>query len=321
MGSHLVERLVADGWRVKALVRTTSDTSFLETLGTAVEFVTGDVTEGAEPLEALVAGADTVFHCAAFVDDSAPRAEMYRINVTGLENLLEASAAAGLRRFVHVSSAVVYGSDPQHDLDETAPYVHTGDNYNYTKISAEELALAYAARGLPVIVLRPPYIYGARDRQFLSRLVGSIESGVFTYIGDGSAPLTLVWAKNLADVMVKAASVEDRVGQVYNVTDGESITRRQLVELVCDVMGLDVPTKKVPVRLARTLVPLFELIARMTGKTPRLNRFKFKFMAVPLTFSIEKTRAELGYEPLKPQRESLREAIEWFRDNRPDRKA
>jgi nucleoside-diphosphate-sugar epimerase len=218
---------------------------------------------------------------------------------------------------VYVSSAVVYGSGPQHDLDETAPYVHTGDNYNYTKICAEELALSHAAKGLDVIIVRPPYIYGARDRQFLPRLVTSIQTGVFRYIGDGGAPLTIVWAGNVADAMVKAADVEGRTGEVYNVTDGRSVTRRELVELIGEVMGLDPPKRKVPKGLARALVPVFELIGKITGKPPRLNRFKFKFMAVPLTFSIEKARRELGYEPLKPPAESLREAIEWYRDNAP----
>jgi nucleoside-diphosphate-sugar epimerase len=315
LGSHLAERLVGDGWRVKALVRPTSDKTFLSSLGDSIEFVTGDVTDGPEALKPLVDGADTVFQCAAFVDDYAPRDKMVEVNVTVLENVIGAARAAGARRFVYVSSAVVYGSGPQHDLDETAPYVHTGDNYNYTKICAEELALAHAAKGLHVVILRPPYIYGARDRQLLPRLVTNIRSGVFRYIGDGNTPFTLVWAGNVAEAMVRAAETEGHAGEVYNVTDGESITRRELVELISDVMGIDPPKRKVPIGLAKALVPVFELVGKITGKAPRLNRFKFKFMAVPLTFSIEKARRDLGYKPLKPPMESLREAIEWYRDN------
>ncbi len=318
VGSHLAERLVADRVPVRCLVRTTSDTSLLEELG--VETVTGDVTDPPEKLRELIGDAETVFHCAAMVDDWAPREAMVRVNVDGTRNVLEACAdRPSLRKFVMVGSMVVLGMGPQNHLDESAPLVHTGDNYNYTKILTCELAQRYAReRNVPVVICRPPYIYGPRDKQFFARLFESLRDGVFKFIGDGNQPITLVYAPNLARALVLGARSDAAPGEVFLITDGESVTRRELVEMVCEEVGYPVPTAHVPVPVARAAMPVVELIAKLRKKRPLLNRFKMKFMTTPMTFNIEKARRVLGYEPVEPPRESLRRSIRWYRDHHPE---
>lgn len=319
VGSHLASELASRGVAVRCLVRKTSDTALLEQLG--VETVTGDVTDPSDTLRQAIGDSEVVFHCAAMVDDWAPREDMVRVNVDGTTHLLEACAdLPSLRRFVMVGSMVVLGMGPQINLDETAPLVHTGDNYNYTKILACEAALAKAQeRGVPVAICRPPYIYGPRDRQFFPRIFEALRDGEFKFIGDGNQPITLVYVRNLVRALLLAAEAEDLPpGEVFHVTDGESVTRRELVELICEEMGYERPTAHVPLGVAKLAMPIVELVAKLQGKRPILNRFRMKFMATPLTFDISKARRVLGYEPVEPPRESLRQTIRWFAEHHPE---
>ncbi|MBN2583342.1 MAG: NAD-dependent epimerase/dehydratase family protein [Planctomycetes bacterium] len=315
VGSHLVERLVADGLHVRCLVRASSKIEMLEQLG--VELVLGDVTDEPAKLRELIGGAALVFHCAAMVDDWASREAMVRVNVEGVRNLLEACRnLPTLRRFVMVGSMVVLGMGPQINFDETAPMVHTGDNYNYTKILAFEMAMKYAREhGVPVVICRPPYIYGPRDHQFFPRVFEALKSGRFKFIGDGNQPLTLVFVRNLVEALVLAAAKDGTEGQVFMITDGESVTRRELVEMACEEMGYRKPTTCVPVPVAKMLLPLVEWLGKVRKKRPILNRFQMKFMTTPMTFNIAKARTVLGYAPVEPPRESLRKTIRWYRDH------
>jgi len=311
LGSHVCERLISDGHEVTALVRATSDRSALEGLG--VTFVEGSIPGDDETLTRALARQEWVFHCAAMVDDWADREAMYEVNVTGFKALLDAADRESLKRFVYVSSMAILGMDAQIDLDETAPYVHTGDNYNYTKIEAEQLALGYAKEGYPIAIVRPPYIYGPRDRQFFPRVTKALKEGIFKYVGDPETPFSLVYAENLAEAMMLAAENPKAVGEVFMITDGEPISRRELIETIADGLGYEKPTKRVPAWVARALCPVFELFGRLQKKTPLLNKFRLKFMATPLTFKIDKARNVLGYDPV-PTREGLARTIRWHQE-------
>ena len=186
---------------MRALVRKSSDTKLLASWG--VELAEGDVGDAAEALTPHLKDAEFIFHCAAMVSDWAPLEEMLRVNVLGTRSLAEAATACPtLKRFVYLSSMVVFGMHPQRDLDETAPLIHTGDNYNMTKIRAEELVREFVReRRLPAVILRPPYVYGPRDRQFLPRVLENLKSRRFRFIGSGLQPISLVYVENLVECL------------------------------------------------------------------------------------------------------------------------
>jgi nucleoside-diphosphate-sugar epimerase len=317
VGSHLARRLLDEGWRVRALVRASSDTTLLKEWG--VELAEGDVGDEAAAFKPHMAGVDTVFHCAAMVSDWAPLGDMMRVNVQGTRHLAEAAlTAGGIRRFVYLSSMVVLGMHPQRDLDETAPFIHTGDNYNLTKIRAEELVREMVReRGLPAVILRPPYIYGPRDRQFLPRVLENLQKGVFKFVGSGLNPITLVYVANLVEALVRAARVEEAVGETFLITDGEAVTRVRLMEIICEETGYPLPRTHVPEWLVRLACPLLELgkaISR-SKEPPLVNKFRLKFMATPLTYNISKARRVLGYAPRQGTEAGLRETLAWFREH------
>ena len=170
VGGHAVEEALRRGHRVRALVRSTSDTRWLDEWG--VEKVAGDLEDKAA-LERGVAGADWVFNCAAKVGDWGTLEEFRRLNVEALRLLLDAAATARVERFVHVSSLGVYEGRDHHGTDESVPPAADSlDAYTRSKTEAEALVLAYhKERGLPAAVVRPGFIYGERDRTVLPKLL------------------------------------------------------------------------------------------------------------------------------------------------------
>ena len=320
IGSHLARRLLDEGWRVRALVRPTSDTALLAEWG--VDLAEGDVGDPAGSLTPHLEDADYVFHCAALVSDWARLEDMVRVNVEGTRHLAEAAIACGrLKRFVYLSSMIVLGMHAQRDLDESAPVIHTGDNYNVTKIRAEEVVQQFIReRGLEASILRPPYVYGPRDRQVLPRLLGNLKAGKFKFIGPGRQPMTMVYVENLAQALYRAAVEPKATGEVFLITNGDAITRERLIEVICEETGYPMPTTHVPTWLARMVCPLFEGLHALSRskQPPLLNKMRLKFMTVPLTYRIDKARNLLGYEPRGSTEETLRETLAWFREHRAD---
>ncbi len=316
VGSHLVEYIAKHGYKIRCFVRPSSDVSFLETIKN-VEIVQGDLTR-AVSIEKAVKGMDIVFHCAAMVSDWADRETMVRTNVGGTENLIQACLKSKVKRMVMISSLAVLGMDEQIDTDETAPYVYTGDNYNYTKIESEKKVLeAYREKGLPVVIVRPPYIYGPRDRQLLPRVVKFLKEGKFKFIGTGENPFSLVYVKNFVTALALLCDNDKAIGQIYHITDGHDITRKEFIGKLASKFGYPMPTVHVPVQVAKIACPVLEFINKATRshKPPLLNKFKMKFMHTPLTFDISKAKNQIGYKPSVPFDKALDETVEWFKKN------
>ena len=190
VGSHAAEEALKRGHRVRALVRPSSDTRWLDQWG--VQTVVGDL-EDAASLAAGVAGADWVFNCAAKVGDWGTLEEFRRLNVEALRLLLEAARGARVERFVHVSSLGVYEGRDHFGTDETVPpAANSLDAYTRSKTEAEALVLQFSREhGLPAAVVRPGFIYGERDRTVLPKLITSLKRGLFTYFGSGQQALKL----------------------------------------------------------------------------------------------------------------------------------
>jgi nucleoside-diphosphate-sugar epimerase len=298
VGSHAAEEAIRRGHRVRALVRPTSDTRRLEEWG--VERIVGDL-EDAEAVQAGVAGADWVFNCAAKVGDWGTLADFRRLNVAALRLLLEAACAAGVARLVHVSSLGVYEGRDHHGTDETVPpAANSLDAYTRSKAEAEALVLEYHRRhGLPAAIVRPGFIYGERDRTVLPKLLLNLRRGTFAYFGTGDQALNCIYVKNLVEALFLAAEHPAALGAVFNLTDGEPVTKKQFVGRVAELAGLEPPTRHVPLGLARFLANLMEGVAKLRGakNPPLINKARYKFLGLNLDYSIEKARGVLGYRP------------------------
>lgn len=318
VGGHLAEACVQRGWTVRALVRPTSDTELLKQLG--VRLIEADLSDRAALPQALQ-GVDVVIHTAAKVGDWGQLEDFRKVNVEALRGLLEACRQISLHRFVHMSSLGVYAARHHHGTDESEPLPETThlDAYTQTKIEAEKLALGFASdHQLPLVILRPGFIYGPRDRTVLPRLIDKLRRRAIRYIGDRRRALNCIYIKNLVDATLLAVDEPKAIGQVYNLTDGETVSKRQFIQALAAGVGLKPPRPVgIPLGIARMAAWWMEKTARKANSqvAPELTQAAVKFMGLNLDFSIEKARRELQYRPMKSFEQGMMETTAWYRNH------
>lgn len=313
VGSHVADKAVKRV-TVRALVRPGGDIRHLEELG--AQLVMGDLTDPAA-LAKAADGADYVIHCAAKVGDWGDADEFRRVNVGGLRALLEAVRGKPLVRFVHVSSLGVYEARHHYGTDESEPLPATHiDGYTQSKVECEALALdEYRRHGTPVTIVRPGFIYGPRDRTVLPRLAGRLARKDIPYISQGKHALNTTYVGNLVDAIFLAADTPAAVGQVFNVTDGEFVSKRRFFEAIADGLGLPPPSRSIPLWLAKVLARWREGKFRRENRphAPKITQAGVKFAGLNLDFSIAKARTVLGYDPRVGFDEGMAAAVAWFK--------
>ena len=315
VGGHLAEACVARGIQVHALARAGSDVALLEKLDVTLH--RGDLIDSAIVSQA-VKSVDAVIHCAAKVGDWGPVEEYRTTNVEALRKLLDICKGRPLQRFVHLSSLGVYPARNHYGTDESEPLpVNHMDGYTQTKVEAERLALDYHRQhGVPVVVLRPGFIYGPRDRTVLPNLIDNLRERRVRWIGGGRGAMNTIYVGNLVDAIFLALEKPNAIGQVYNLTDCEIVSKRRFIQTL--VNGLDLPKPPLlgaPIWLARLVAQYMENRARHRGSPapPLLTQGRVKFLGLNLNFSIEKAKRELGYQPQVSFEQGMEKTIAWVR--------
>ncbi len=317
IGSHIVQRLAAEGYRPRCLVRRTSETSLLRTLG--AELVEGELT-APETLPPAVNGCRLVVHCAALVSDWATPQEITSANVSGTRNLLDACAGTSVTRFVHVSTTDVYGHPGGRDVDERHQASGFSNWYAQTKLAAEaEVKRAAAERALETVVLRPATVYGPRSREVILEITRAIRGGHMLLIDQGRAIAGLCYVQNLVDAVLLAIEHPAAVGEAFNVTDGLAVTWRELTDALA--AGLDCPPPRFSIPrapaelLGRVLEHGYRGLRSATGLTtrPLLSRQAVQVMGVDQSFSNLKARSLLGWEPRVDYYRGLELTLDWLR--------
>jgi nucleoside-diphosphate-sugar epimerase len=314
LGSHIAEALVARGERVRALVRPTSNLSFLHELG--VELSVGDLHDP-PALRRAVSGAAVVYHCAARVGDWGPWSVYRREIIDATGHLLDACRAARVGRILYVSSVTVYG----HPRESGVPITEDSplgqrlysfwDYYCRSKIAAEALA---RAAGPVVTIVRPSWIYGPRDRNSLPRLMTAFHANRVTLIGSGDNLLNVVYASDVADGAIRAANHPEARGQTYNLCSEGELTQRQFLDALCEALGRPPVHRRVPFWLAYAGGFVSEVIGRAIRlqRPPHITRYAVGLVGRPTRFSIARAREQLGWQPQVEAQEGLRRALEWW---------
>jgi nucleoside-diphosphate-sugar epimerase len=315
IGGHIAEACFERNQQVSALVRPTSKVQDLEKSG--VTLVRGELSDPGL-VRSAITEADVVVHCAAKVGDWGPVSEYHQANVENLRVLLDACKGQALSRFIHMSSLGVYAPRHHHGTDENEPLPRRHrDGYSQSKVEAEQLALRYYQDfGVPVVILRPGFVYGPRDRAVMPRLIDGLKERAIRYVGArGERALNTIYIGNLVQAVFLAVELEQAVGQVYNLTDGEYVSKRRFIEKIADRMGLPHPHLMPPFWLAWLVTWCSEKLATLRGaKTaPRFNFTRLKFLGLNLDFSIEKARRELGYRPRWTFDDAMVETMDWYK--------
>lgn len=317
LGSHIAERLVARGRRVRALVRPGSDTRFLETLG--AELVRGNLADP-DSCARAVQGVEVVYHSAAKVGDWGPWREFQSSCIDATRNLGRASAAARVARFLHISSTSAYGHPAEGGppIGETAPMgqnLWVWDAYTRSKVESEKILWDLAERArLPITVIRPSWLYGERDRTTTARLVDRLRRRKVMLVGRGDNPLSAIYVGIVADAALLAASDPASVGEAYNITNQGSITQREFINLLAEASGAPPVTRRIPYRVAYSAAFLFEAKGRLLrqARPPWVTRYATWLMGRELEYSTEKARARLGWSPTLSYRDGIARTVRWL---------
>lgn len=307
-GSHLARRLAGEGRSVVAFVRPSSRVDGLREAG--IECRLADIRDRAS-VEGAFDGISDVYHvAAAYRTEHADREEFRRVNVDATRHLLDASAAAGVRRFVHCSTVGVQGhiEDPPATEDyRVAP----GDHYQETKLEGERLALAYGGR-LPVTVVRPVGIHGPGDRRFL-KLFRAVDRGRFVMIGSGRTLYHMTYIDDVVDGFLLAGTRPEAPGEVFTIGGARYTTLNELVGLVAQVLGKPPPKLRIPMAPVQAAAVACEAVFTRLGLNPPLYPRRVEFFRHDRAFDISKARRLLGWEPRVDLREGLRHTAEWYR--------
>lgn len=312
IGGHVAETLRSRGHEVRTIVRPTSDVKLLKDWG--VELRVGDLGDSQVVMEALES-VQAVVHCAAKVGDWGPIEEYRAANVGSLEVLLKACVDRPLERFVLVSSLGVYEAKDHFGTDENGalPANHI-DGYTQTKVEAENLAQwHYHAYKVPVVVLRPGFVYGPRDRTVMPKVLKNLKWRMVNYFGSRHKVLNNVYVGNVVEAVLLALEEPRCIGRTYNIRDARLVTKKEFFETIADQAGLPRPIFTYPMFVGKGMCWLTEWIARLTSTKPLLSSARLKFLSLNLDYSIEKAKHELGYNPTTDFQDGIKSTIEWLR--------
>jgi dihydroflavonol-4-reductase len=313
VGCHIVRALVERGVEVTCLVRRTSPPLALD--GLAVRLASGDLLD-VESLRRGMAGADTVFHCAAdyrlWVLD--PRA-MYAANVEGTRNVLSVAAECGATRVVYTSTVGALGLDPAGaPADETTPVTLADMRvpYKRSKFLAERVADEWAARGLGVVIVNPSTPVGELDVKPTATgrmIVDYLEGRMSAYVDTG---LNLIDVRDVALGHLLAAE-RGRAGQRY-ILGHRNLSLKEIFEILAGITGIRAPRLKLPHWVPWVASAVDTSWARLRRRAPRLPLDAVKLARYRMYFDATKAVSELGL-PQHAVEAALERAVLWFQGN------
>jgi nucleoside-diphosphate-sugar epimerase len=297
IGSHVAEALIARGNSVRLLVRDPAALGGLPHVSVA-EVFRGDVRDRQDVAEA-VKDADVIYHCAAAVGPEFTAADIYSINRDGVANLLEAVHQARRGRVVLLSSVNVLGSRDLDPATEDLPWRYSNDPAADVKIQVEMLAREYVERGVDLVVVRPGFVYGPRDRHNLPRLAQAVQRGKFVFIGSRNHVVPIVHVSDLVQALLLAGDVPTARGRTYHVTDGSRTTIGELVDRIADVLECPRPTKVLPFAVPFAACVFFETLNRLgwRRRPGPISRASLRFLGTSRYVDVSRACRELGYQP------------------------
>ena len=307
IASHLAERLLAAGIPVRGTARRPDAADWLSAQDAQV--VQADLRDPAA-LARAAAGCRTVIHAAAWTGGPELAPEMgYLINVEGTRNVLAAAQAAGVERFIYISSVAVYGVNGAPLVNESMPTPPVGQAYSDSKIAAE--ALVHGS-GLSYVIVRPASTYGPRGTAWTIGPIENIKQGRLVLLGRDTGLVTPGYIDNVVDGLMLTLTHPAALGETFNLCDDRAVTFREFYLAYARMLGKEsLPT--VPGWFAGLARSALGRQARRLAGRPEVGPWSLHFRRNPSQFSIEKAQRLLGYAPQADFAEGMRRTETWLR--------
>jgi nucleoside-diphosphate-sugar epimerase len=307
IGSHLIRRLVSEGWSVRALARSPSAAEKVRDAG--AEAVDGDL-ERVDAIRSGAEGCSHAFHAAAHLGEWGSRADFERINVGGTRNVLSACRDAGVHRFVHVGTeaALLAGRPLVNVNEDEALRPDSKAPYAATKAMAEQAVRDANQDTFETVVVRPRLVWGRGDTTILPNLCRAIDSGRFSWIGGGRHLTSTTHVDNTVHGLMLGAE-KGKAGGVYFVTDGEPVVFREFISELVGTQDVEAPDRNMPALLAKFAASACEVAWRVfpLRGVPPVTRIAVWLSSLETTIDISRARAELGYEPQRTIEDGMNE--------------
>ncbi len=313
IGSHLVDRLLAQGAEVTCLIRRTSNLRWLEKK--KVRLVEGDL-RSHDALKQLIKDADYVYHIAGVVK-SKTREGYFSGNRDATRNIFDICYRNNSRisKFIYISSQAAVG--PSYDLEhpvEESSACHPITTYGESKLAAEEVVLGYRDR-VPVTIVRPPAVYGPRDTEIFI-FFETIRRGLNPMIGFDEKRVSLIHARDLVDGIILAGESKQSAGEIYFISSETFYGWQECARLAARLMGKNRPFQiRIPHALVYTIAGVAQFISLFQKQAATLNIEKARDITQRYwTCSVKKAMHDLGYRQNISLEQGFEETIKWYVD-------
>lgn len=305
VGGAAIRHLLGRGADVRAMSRSEKSDAVIKALGARpVRCDLENVTAS------HIGDAEAVVHCAAFVEQWGPKDAWYKFNVLGTRAMCRAAKAAGVKRFIHISTeSVLWRGQSLDNADETYPLApHSPYPYAATKAQAEAVVSAANAAPFETVILRPRFIWGPGDTTLLPTIEAMAKSGGWMWVNHGRAMTSTTHIANLTHA-IELALTKGGGGEAYFVLDDGVRPMHEMIAGIAAARAITLPERSVPGWFADALGGLCEFVWSVfpVRGEPPLTRFSAMILSRDCVLSDAKARRELGYRPVISVEDGLRQ--------------
>jgi len=320
IGSHLVEKLVKDGHKVKVLIKNVASDDLdkrkdsLELLNKlGIEIFEGDLLEKSS-LKKAVQGVEVVFHLAAIARPmNIPRGDYFLVNETGTENLLEECIGKKIKKIIIMSSVSAVGptrdQKPVNEKTDCKPV----DIYGFSKLAQEKIAGRYTQEyNLPIIILRPTMVFGPRDFEML-KLFKAVNKRFFPIYGKDKC-MEFLYVENLVEACILAME-KGKIGEKYHISNSEHYSINEIISSIAKAEN----KKMLPIKLPYFVFVFggytMELIAKILGFHPPFKHDTVVWMTKKFWYNdISKAKKDLDYKGKIGLDEGVKKTAEYYKE-------
>ncbi|DAC73127.1 MAG TPA: hypothetical protein DSN98_01600 [Thermoplasmata archaeon] len=296
IGSSLVQRLVSEGHFVRGIIHHTQPTFFHK----QVEYLSGDITDSAF-LKSSMDQVDVVFHCAALVKDYGPRHIFDQINIEGTKNLIAASEASLIKKFIYLSHI-------RYETGKSRGYYHK------TKAAAEHILIEkYTHDHFPVVIIRPGNVYGPGAKTWVLRPLLAIQKNRIALIDKGTGIFLHTYIDNLLDALLVALREPGVIGESIDITDGDNATTwGDYLNALAKMAGKPPIKKHMSKRTALVVGKLMMAGYTLIKIEPWVTPVAVEIFTNQNSVSLKKAKTLLNYKPAVAYEEGMKRVRQWL---------